>query len=532
MELTGLNFIGNELSGKGKTTFQAFNPDKCKKISPLFCEATRAEINKAVHRAETAFREYSQKSGNQRASLLETIAHEILDLGDKLIDRCCEETGLPVQRLTGERGRLVNQLKLFADLLREGSWVDARIDHADPERQPVPRPDIRSMHKPLGPVGIFGASNFPLAFSVAGGDTTSVLAAGCSVVIKAHPAHPGTSEMVAQAIRAAINKTNMPDGLFSMIHGQSTNTGMAVVRHPNIKAIGFTGSFRGGKAIFDASARRPEPIPVYAEMSSTNPVYILPGALHERMQEISKGLTASVTLGVGQFCTNPGLVVMVESKDSEEFLKITASNFQEVPPATMLTPGIFTAYQDGIHFLTKESKIRLLAISKNKGLAYQGPACLLQTTAEHFLTNEVLENEVFGPSTLIITAKDKTEVLKISANLKGHLTTTLHATDQDLRDYDDLINILERKAGRLIINGFPTGVEVCHAMVHGGPFPATTDSRTTSVGTAAITRFTRPVCYQNFPDNQLPDELKEANPLNIWRLVDGERKKGRLSASG
>lgn len=525
MELTGKNFIGNTYSGKGKITFQAFNPDKVEKILPLFYEATQMEIDEAIHQAEMAFREYSLKSGHERALLLDAIAHEILELGDELIQRCCEETGLPMQRLTGERGRLVNQLKLFASLLMEGFWVDARIDHADPDRQPISKPDIRSMQKPLGPVGIFGASNFPLAFSVAGGDTTSALAAGCTVVVKAHPAHPGTSEMVAHAILTAVKKTAMPDSIFSMVHGKSNTVGMAVVQHPLIKAIGFTGSFRGGKAIYDAAVRRAEPIPVYAEMSSTNPVFILPGALHDRMEEISKGLTASVTLGAGQFCTNPGLVMLEESEDAKEFLKITAENFQEVPPANMLTSDIFTAYKTGIESITKENNIKLLSKATNEGHNYQGSACLFQTTAGHFLTNNILEKEVFGPSTLVITSSGKAELLKIAENLKGHLTATLHATEKDLQNYTDLINILERKVGRLIINGFPTGVEVCHAMVHGGPFPATTDSRSTSVGTAAITRFTRPVCYQNFPDNKLPDELKDANPLKVWRLVNGEWKK-------
>ncbi len=525
MELTGLNFIGNERSGKGKVTFQAVNPKNGAKMSPEFYQATQQEISDAILKAEIAFCEYSRKSGLERALFLETIADEILELGDGLIQRCCEETGLTKERLIGERGRTVNQLKLFANLLKEGSWVDARIDTADPQRQPVSKPDIRSMQNALGPAGIFGASNFPLAFSVAGGDTTSALAAGCTVVVKAHPAHPGTCEMVANAIQKAIKKTNMPDGTFSMAHGQSTMVGMAIVKHPLIKAIGFTGSFKGGKAIFDAAAQRPEPIPVYAEMSSTNPVFILPGALRERTAEIAKGLTASVTLGVGQFCTNPGLVILEESKDAAQFLKVTAEYFQDVSAATMLTSKIHQAYENGIERMSSQKGVRLLARDKADGSGCQGTPSLLQTTAQNFLSNEMLEEEIFGPSTLIITANNKNELLKIAQNLKGHLTATLHATEEDLKDYSDLIAILERKAGRLIINGFPTGVEVCHAMVHGGPFPATTDSRSTSVGTAAITRFTRPVCYQYFPDDMLPDELKDDNPLNIWRLVNGERRK-------
>jgi NADP-dependent aldehyde dehydrogenase len=382
------------------------------------------------------------------------------------------------------------------------------------------------MQKALGPVGIFGASNFPLAFSVAGGDTASALAAGCTVVAKAHPAHPGTCEMIAHAIQNAIQKTDMPEGIFSMVHGNSNEVGMAIVRHPLIKAIGFTGSFRGGKAIFDAAAQRPAPIPVYAEMGSTNPVFILPGALRERKAEIAKGLTASVTLGAGQFCTNPGLVFFEESQDAVQFQKLAAANFQEVAAATMLTSQIHRAFESGVEKLGKHAGVALMAKGKaEEEEGFQGVGHLFQTNARNFLANEHLEEEVFGPSTLAVTANNKAELIDIAQNLKGHLTATLWATDDDLKEHAGLIAILERKAGRLIINGFPTGVEVCHAMIHGGPFPATTDSRSTSVGTAAITRFTRPVCYQNFPDGLLPDELKNANPLGIWRLVNGERKK-------
>ncbi len=525
MELTGLNFIGNEQSGKGTITFRAVNPATGVELSPVFHEATHQEIDEAISKAEDAFLEYSKKSGHKRALFLETIADEIIALGDGLIKRCCEETGLPEGRLIGERSRTVNQLKLFASLLREGSWVDARIDTAEPNRKPAPRPDIRSMQRALGPVGIFGASNFPLAFSVAGGDTASALAAGCTVVAKAHPAHPGTCEMIAQAILRAVVKSKMPSGTFSMVHGASTEVGMEIVRHPLIKAIGFTGSYNGGRAIFDAATQRQTPIPVYAEMGSTNPVFILPGALRDKKEEIAKGLTASATLGVGQFCTKPGLVFFEESKDAEQFQKAVAGNFQEVAAATMLTPQIHEAFESGIEKLGKQKGIALLAKGKAGEEGFRGAGHLFQTSARNFLANENLEEEIFGPSTLAVTASNKAEIIEIAQNLKGHLTATLWATDDDLDEYAELIAILERKVGRLIINGFPTGVEVCHAMIHGGPFPATTDSRTTSVGTAAITRFSRPVCYQNFPDNFLPDELKNDNPLSIWRLINGERKK-------
>jgi NADP-dependent aldehyde dehydrogenase len=525
MELTGFNFIGNEFSGEGGAIFSGVNPANDKNLPTDFQEATYNEINKAITKAEHSFNTYSKKNGKEKALFLETIAQEIETLGDDLIERCHEETGLPKTRLIGERGRTINQLKLFAELLKEGSWVEARIETAIPDRQPVPKPDIRSMYKALGPVGIFGSSNFPLAFSVAGGDTASALAAGCTVIFKAHPAHPGTCELVANAIINAVKKTKMPEGTFSMVHGKSTDVGMTIVNHPLIKAIGFTGSFRGGKAIYDAAVRRTEPIPVYAEMGSTNPVFILPGALRERSVEIAKGLTASVTLGVGQFCTNPGLVFFEETDDAEEFQHAAIESFSNVTADTMLTSGIQTAYQNGIKNIRNMQEIKLLAEGKTSGAISEGIAFIFQTNVENFLTNEQLEEEIFGPSTLIIKAHNKSELLNAAEKLHGHLTVTLHATKEDLEIYKDLISILERKAGRLIINGFPTGVEVCHSMVHGGPFPATTDSRTTSVGTLAINRFVRPVCYQNFPDELLPNELKNSNPLGIWRLINGERKK-------
>ena len=528
MELKGLNFIGNELSGTGKAVFNAVNPASNQTILPEFHEATTEEINNAVKKAEEAFNVYRNKSGGEKAVFLEAIADEILALGDILIKRCCEESGLPEIRITGERGRTVSQLKLFAGLLKEGSWIDARIETAEPERRPAPKPDIRSMKKALGPVGIFGASNFPLAFSVAGGDTASALAAGCTIVVKAHPAHPGTCEMIANAIRNAVQKTNMPDGTFSMVHGCSAEVGMSIVKHPLIKAIGFTGSFRGGKAIYDAAVQRPEPIPVYAEMGSANPVFILPGALKEKKEEIAKGLTASVTLGVGQFCTNPGLVFYENSEDAKKFQETAINNFTQVAAGTMLTKGIQQAYKNGIENIKKNDGINLLAEGKPGEGISEGTAYLMQTDASKFLLNEKFEEEIFGPSTLNITANDKSEIIKAAKNLKGHLTCTLHATKEDLENYKELVEILERKAGRLIINGYPTGVEVCHSMVHGGPFPATTDSKTTSVGTMAINRFTRPVCYQNFPDEFLPDELKNNNPLGIWRLVNGEMKNSAI----
>lgn len=524
MELTGKNIIGNRLSQLGKESFYGENPSNGQKLQPAFFEASQEEVHEAIEKASEAFQQYRIKTGAEKAAFLETIAEEIGAIED-LIQRASMESGLPEARITGERGRTIGQLKLFAQLLREGSWVDARIDQADPDRKPLPKTDIRSMQKALGPVGVFGASNFPLAFSVAGGDTVSALAAGCPVVFKAHPAHPGTSELVGLAIQRAAQKTGMPEGTFSMVNGRSTEVGMAIVRHPLIKAIGFTGSFFGGKALFDEANKRPEPIPVYAEMGSTNPVFILPAALSESREKIAQELAASVTLGVGQFCTNPGLVFTQQSEDENKFREDLSKQVTAIASGVMLTSGIKNNFQKGIERLTGVEGVKLLATGKNEGEGVRGTPHLLHAAATLFFEKHELEEEVFGPSTLAVTASDKQELLKAAKQLGGHITATIIGTEKDLQDYSELINILEQKVGRLLINGYPTGVEVCHSMVHGGPYPATTDSRTTSVGTLAIHRFTRPVCYQNFPQSLLPAELKDNNPLGIWRIVDGERRK-------
>jgi NADP-dependent aldehyde dehydrogenase len=523
--MTGKNIIGQNLSAEGKEKFYGENAATGEKLEPAFYEATEKEINSAIEIASEAFQTYRNVSGKDKAQFLENIGEEIIALGDELIQRCMVETGLPEARLTGERGRTVGQLKLFASLLREGSWVDARVDTADPDRKPLPKADIRSMQRALGPVAVFGASNFPLAFSVAGGDTASALAAGCPVVFKAHPAHPGVCELVGLAIQRAVKKSGMPEGTFSMVNGRSNEVGLALVKHPSITAVGFTGSYRGGKALFDEAAKRPVPIPVYAEMGSTNPVFILPDALKERKEKIAEELAAAVTLGVGQFCTNPGLVFLPESDDASKFKTALSSTFKGINAGVMLTSGIHGSFEKGIEKLRTATGVETLAQGKPAESGRRGTAHLLHASIESFLKDHTLEEEVFGPSTLAITANTKEELMKAARNLKGHITATLHGTDKDLAEYADLVSVLEQKVGRLIINGYPTGVEVCHSMVHGGPFPATTDSRTTSVGTGAINRFTRPVCYQNFPDSLLPPELKKDNPLGIWRLVNGDRQK-------
>ncbi|MFI1744808.1 aldehyde dehydrogenase (NADP(+)) [Thalassobellus sediminis] len=525
MKLIGGNYIAGLVSSEGKSTFKGINPFDASELPTDFHEATEEEVNKAVIKANEAFTVYSKKSGHNKADFLDAIADEILNLGDTLIERCCAETGLPVGRITGERGRTMGQLKLFANVLREGSWVDARIDTAIPDRQPIPKQDIRSMQKALGVVGVFGASNFPLAFSVAGGDTASALASGCPIVVKAHPSHPGTCELIAIAINAAAKKTNMPASVFSMVHGKSVAVGMAIVNHPFVKAIGFTGSNKGGIAIFKAANEREEPIPVYAEMGSTNPVFILPNALKESGDEIAQGLTGSVTLGVGQFCTNPGIVFLNNETSVSDFQEKLSQNFQAVEANTMLNSGIKSAFDNGVNNLSSKNNVELLAQGKENNQGFKGSAHVFKTSAKNFLNENYLEEEVFGPSTITITADSKDELLASAKKMKGHLTATLFATEEDLENHTDLIEILEQKVGRLIINNFPTGVEVCHSMVHGGPFPSTTNSRSTSVGTGAITRFTRPVCYQNFPQHLLTDELKNENPLGIIRIFNGEYKK-------
>lgn len=522
MKLTGKNFIGKDRSALGSKQFKAKNPATMQEIDVSFTEATPAEVSQAIEKAEGAFAAYKNISNEAHASFLEAIGDELLALGDELINHCMQETALPAARLNGERMRTVNQLKLFASVVRDGSWVDARIDTAIPDRQPLPKSDIRQLQVPLGPVGIFGASNFPLAFSVAGGDTASALAAGCPIVVKAHPLHPGTSEMVGQAIINAAEKANMPDGVFSLVQGPSVEVGMAIVNHPKITAIGFTGSFRGGKALFDAANKRNVPIPVFAEMGSSNPVFILPGALKERNEAIATGMVASLNLGVGQFCTNPGMLITGESPETTNLINKMKELITETNAGTMLSEGIKSNYESGTARLASHQEVKLVA----NGLAGANPnfaeTKIYQTSGKSLMEHPDLAEEVFGPSTLHVAATDKREILEIASSLEGHLTATIHGTEEDLKEYSQLIEILQRKVGRLIFNGYPTGVEVCHSMVHGGPYPATTAPQSTSVGTAAIKRFARPVCFQDFPQSTLPDAIKDGNPLGIWRMWNGE----------
>lgn len=522
MTLTGQNIVGFERSGESDKKFYAKDPNTQSKLDTPFYEATSAEIDVAVQKAENAFGVYQKLGNEQRASFLEAIGEELINLGQTLIDRCMKETALPEARLNGERMRTVNQLNLFASVIREGSWVDARIDTAIPDRQPLPKPDIRQIHIPLGPVGIFGASNFPLAFSVAGGDTASALAAGCPVVVKAHPLHPGTSELVGQAIIKAARNTGMPEGVFSLLQGTSDEVGTALVNHPKICAVGFTGSFKGGKALFDLANKRPTPIPVFAEMGSSNPVFILPGAIKEKIDALASGIVNSVNLGVGQFCTNPGILITNESIDTSQLMKSVAELMATSAPGTMLSEGIKFNYQSGIDRLANHDKTEWLTAGTNGETGNVVKSNLFRVRGADFIENPELAEEVFGPSTISITAQDKKEMLRIADHLEGHLTATIHGSEEDLEEYQALIGILERKVGRIIINGYPTGVEVCHSMVHGGPYPATTAVQSTSVGTGAIKRFARSICYQDFPQSMLPDTLKDGNPQGIWRMYNGE----------
>jgi len=532
--LHGKSFLAGVLVEENARAFRAVSPLNNQPLDPEFHECTVSAVDRALVCADEAFRTYRRTSPEARATFLEAIADEIAALGDPLIERAHLESGLPKDRLVGERGRTMNQLRLFAQVLREGSWCDARIDMAQPNRMPLPKPDLRRMLIPVGPVIVFGSSNFPLAFSVAGGDTASALAAGCPVVVKAHGAHPSTSELAAGAIVRAAEKCGLPAGVFSLLHGSGEEIGIALVKHPLACGVGFTGSRTAGRALFDAAAGRPSPIPVFAEMSSLNPLFILPGALRERAGQIVAGLKASVTTGVGQFCTKPGLVFGLGGPDLQSFADAFATAMRATPPATMLHAGICKSYHSGLDSMEKVPGVVALAMSDDEPdqARTHGEAVVFATDADDFLTRPELHEEVFGPYTLLVTAPDIAKLLQVAEQLEGQLTATLHGTDEDLARAGELISVLERKAGRLVINGFPTGVEVCPSMHHGGPYPATSDDRFTSVGTAAILRWARPVCYQNFPATALPPELQNANPLGIMRLVDGTLTRDAVQAQG
>lgn len=524
--LTGSMLIGGSAVHGNGGVHHATDPATGNPLEPAYGMGTQSDVERACALAWEAFDLYRETTLEQRSEFLRTCADEIESLGDTLIERAMLETGLPRARLEGERARTTGQLRLFADVVREGSWLEARIDPALPARTPMPRSDLRQRHIALGPVAVFGASNFPLAFSVAGGDTASALAAGCPVVVKAHNAHPGTSELVGTAMQRAVQGSGLPSGTFSMLFGTGREVGTALVADRRIKAVGFTGSRSGGTALMKVAAARTEPIPVYAEMSSINPVYLLPHALKTRAEALGRAFAGSLTLGAGQFCTNPGVLLAIASPDLEKFVASAVTALEASAASVMLTPGISAAYDQGVSVLASRDRVVTLA----RGLSGEGPnrcqAAWFAADADAFLEDDVLQAEVFGASSLLLRCRDQAQLVELSEQLEGQLTATLHMDDGDADIARTLLPVLERKAGRILANGWPTGVEVSHAMVHGGPYPATSDSRGTSVGTLAIRRFLRPVCYQDLPPGLLPDALADDNPLNLWRRIDGRLSQG------
>lgn len=524
LDLTGQMLIaGTPVRGTGDE-IRGVDPQTGNPIEPAYAYGNRSHVGDACAAAAQAFPAYRSAPIETRARFLETIATNIESMRDALVDRAHAETGLPRQRLTGEVGRTAGQLRLFAAVLREGSWNQARIDPAQPDRTPLPRPDIRQRSVPLGPVAVFGASNFPLAFSVAGGDTASALAAGCPVVVKAHDAHPGTSELVGRAIADAVAASGLPAGTFSLLYGFGPELGIALVTDPRIKAVGFTGSRAGGMALVAAAAARPEPIPVYAEMSAVNPVFLLGGALAGRGAELGRAFVGSLTLGSGQFCTNPGLVIAVDSPELDTFVAAAGEAIAASAPTVMLTPGIAAGFHDGVEALDAEA-VLVARGSEMDAPAASCRAALFATDAATFLASEALQGEVFGAAGVLVKCSDTAEMLRLAQSLEGQLTATIQADEPDHGQAGELLDVLELKAGRILFNGWPTGVEVGHAMVHGGPFPSTSDSRTTSVGARAIERFLRPVCYQDAPKSLLPSAIADGNPDGLWRRIDGQLTK-------
>ena len=527
MSITGKLFLNGEWVDGKDGTYRATNPATGQELEPAMTMATVDQVKEAVAAAEAAAPIFRNTSLERRAAFLNACADAIMDLGDELIERVTAETGYPAGRGEMERGRTCNQLRLFADTLAKGDYLDARIDTAMPERTPVPRPDLRSVNQAIGPVVVFGASNFPLAFSVAGGDTAAALAAGCPVLVKGHSSHPGTSELVAQALAKALAESELPKGVFSLLMGVGAKVGAALVQAPSVKAVGFTGSFAGGMALVALANARPEPIAVFAEMGSINPVILLPQVLKNNAESVAEGFVNSLTLGTGQFCVNPGLVIAKDDDGLIDFLECAGKLVGKTKAGVMLNQRIGMAYDSGMEKSLAQSSVDLVAAGEDAGNAkgYCSQTNLMVTGAQNFLDNLELHEEIFGPASLVVKCKDDEEMLVVLSALKGQLTGTVHAAEGELASYPELMDLLSLKVGRIVINGFPTGVEVCHAMVHGGPFPASTDSRFTSVGSSAIQRFVRPVCFQSYPEALLPDALRDANPLNLARLINGESRK-------
>jgi 2,5-dioxopentanoate dehydrogenase len=526
--ITGQNYIGNKQSAKGNKTYKTFNPQLNIENESIFVEATSEEINEAVHLASEAFKTYRKVLGEKKALFLNTIADEILALDEALIQTFCMESGLPEGRAKGERGRTVFQLRSFADLVKEGSWVEASIDTAQPEREPLPKPDLRKLLIPIGPVVVFGASNFPLAYSTAGGDTAAALAAGCPVIVKSHPMHAGTGELVASAIIKAAEKTGMPNGVFSNLNSSGIDVGTQLVKHPDVKAVGFTGSIRGGRALYDLASQRQEPIPVFAEMGSINPVIILPNALKNGSEDLAKTYAGSITLGTGQFCTNPGLLLAIKSDTLTQFISALANEIVKIEPTCMLHPNIIGAYESNKSKMVSQKGLTIVSDFENNVKTNFARQAITTVDGETFLENTHLHQEVFGPFSMVVQCEDTNQLELIISKLEGQLTGTLIA-DDEATNYPKLISALQNRVGRIIYNGVPTGVEVCPSMVHGGPYPASTDSRFTAVGINSIKRWVRPFSYQDWPNELLPDELKNENPLDISRLVNNKQTQNKIS---
>ncbi|NRG43027.1 aldehyde dehydrogenase (NADP(+)) [Rathayibacter sp. VKM Ac-2835] len=519
--IEGTSLIGGSAVRGTDGTITATDPRTGAALTPVFGLIGATELDLAADLATEAFDSYRSTLPEQRAAFLETIADNIARIGEALADRIVAETGLPRARAVQETGRTTGQLRLFAAVLREGNYHDARIDSALPDRTPLPRADIRLRKIPLGPVAVFGASNFPLAFSVAGGDTASALAAGCPVIVKAHGAHPGTAELVGRAIVAAVAANGLHPGVFALVFGRGNEIGTRLVQHPAITAVGFTGSRRGGLALVDAAARRPVPIPVYAEMSSINPVFVLPSALDDAARVLGEAWAGSLTLGAGQFCTNPGLLFLADGPGADAFLAGASEAVAAASAAPMLTAGIADAFADGAAAFAGHDSVTTIATGTNDAsIAVAGLPQVYEVNAATFRADPVLQEEVFGPAGLVIRVADASAMTDLLESMEGQLTVTVHSdgTDDGVRE---LVATAEQRAGRILFNGWPTGVEVGHAMVHGGPFPATSNARTTSVGTLAMDRFLRPVSYQSFPAALLPPELADDNPLGLWRQHDG-----------
>ena len=527
MTLAGHSLIAGETTPGTSGTAHGINPATNEQLEPAYTLISEAQLKTATDAAADAFDSFSALEPEQHARFLEAIAENIEAMGDELIERASAETGLGLERLRGERARTTGQLRLFADVVRHGDFRGVRIDPAIPDRAPLPRADIRQRQIPLGPVAVFGASNFPLAFSVAGGDTASAFAAGCPVIVKAHNAHPGTAELVGEAIVKAVRDLDLHPGVFSLVYGSGASIGQALVADPAIKAVGFTGSRSGGTALMRTAAARPEPIPVYAEMSSINPVYVFPGTLNDDVETLARQYVASVTGSSGQLCTSPGLVFVPAGEAGDRFAATVSEAVSQLSGQTMLSGGIASAWEHGHNALESAPDVELIGRGQQGPTANAPAPAVFSAELDVFTSNPVLHEEIFGAASLVVRYKGVEDLIEATQLLEGQLTASLHVTEEDYSVAADLIPALERKVGRIIINGWPTGVEVGHAMVHGGPYPATSDSKTTSVGTLAINRFLRPVAYQNFPEELRPASLQDANPWQVNRLIDGKPEQAR-----